>query len=129
VAGTIGAASNNNSGVAGVNWNSMIQPVRVLGKCGGYESDIIDGSRWAAGLPVTGVPNNTTPAKVLNLSLGGGGPCSTAAQNAINALVAAGAVFVVAAGNSAADTSGSTPANCAGVITVAANDRGGDRAF
>lgn len=128
VAGTIGAASNNNSGVAGVNWASMIQPVRVLGKCGGFSSDIIDGARWAAGLAVAGVPANTTPAKVLNLSLGGGGACSAAWQNAINAIVAQGAVFVVAAGNSTADASGFVPANCAGVITVAANDRTGDLA-
>jgi uncharacterized repeat protein (TIGR01451 family) len=107
----------------------MILPVRVLGKCGGFASDIIDGSRWAAGLAVTGVPNNTTPAKVLNLSLGSGGTCSAAWQNAINAIVAQGAVFVVAAGNSNANASGFTPANCASVITVAANDRTGDRAF
>jgi serine protease len=129
VAGTIGAASNNSSGVAGINWASMIQPVRVLGKCGGFTSDIIDGSRWAAGLAVAGVAANTTPAKVLNLSLGGGGACSAAWQNAIDAIVAAGSVFVVAAGNSAANASGFVPANCVGVITVAANDRTGDLAF
>jgi serine protease len=129
VAGTIGAATNNGVGVAGVNWTSMILPVRVLGKCGGYTSDILDGSRWAAGLAVTGVPTNLNLAKVLNLSLGGPGACSTAQQTAINAIVAAGAVFVVAAGNSNADAVGFNPANCSGVITVAANDRGGDRAF
>ena len=37
VAGTIGAASNNGFGVAGINWVSKILPVRVLGKCGGYD--------------------------------------------------------------------------------------------
>ena len=58
VAGTIGAASNNSVGVAGVNWNAKILPVRVLGKCGGYTSDIVDGMRWAAGLSVSGVPAN-----------------------------------------------------------------------
>ena len=73
VAGTIGAASNNGFGVAGINWVSKILPVRVLGKCGGYTSDILDGMRWAAGLAVTGVPTNPNPAKVLNLSLGGSG--------------------------------------------------------
>lgn len=78
VAGTIGAASNNNFGVAGINWVSKILPVRVLGKCGGNTSDIIDGMRWAAGLTVAGVPANPYPAKVLNMSLGGSGACDLA---------------------------------------------------
>ena len=95
VAGTIGAQGNNAIGVAGINWSSRILPVRVLGKCGGYTSDIVDGSRWAAGLAVAGVPANANPAKVLNLSLGGSGTCSVAYQNAFDAIVAAGAVVVV----------------------------------
>ncbi len=129
VAGTIGALSNNGVGVAGVNWNSKILPVRVLGRCGGSFSDVIDGMRWSAGLPVPGVPANDTPAKVLNLSLGGFGACGQSIQTAINNIVAAGSVVVVAAGNSNADASSFVPANCNGVITVAANNRGGDRAF
>jgi len=76
VAGTVGALSNNSTGVAGINWNSKILPVRALGKCGGFTSDIAEAMRWAAGLAVSGVPNNANPAKVLNLSLGGSGPCS-----------------------------------------------------
>ena len=128
VAGTIGAASNNNLGVAGVNWNAKILPIRTLGKCGGFTSDIVDGMRWAAGLAVTGVPANANPAKVLNLSLGGPGACSITEQNAINEIVAAGSTVVVAAGNDNTDASGFSPSSCNGVITVAANDRGGDRA-
>ena len=128
-AGTIGANGNNSLGVAGINWNSKILPVRVLGKCGGYDSDIIDGMNWAAGLPVSGVPANANPAKVLNLSLGGSGTCSTAWQNAINAVTSAGAVVVVAAGNNNADASNYTPASCNGVITVAATNRSGSRAY
>jgi serine protease len=129
VAGTIGAASNNGVGVTGVDWNARILPIRVLGRCGGYTSDIVDGSRWAAGLPVPGVPDNPNPAQVLNLSLQGSGPCSTTEQNAYNEIVAAGTTVVVAAGNSNADVSGTSPANCANVITVAATDRSGDRAY
>ena len=128
-AGTVGAASNNGLGVAGVNWNSKILPVRVLGKCGGYFSDIVDGMRWAAGLSVGGVPDNPNPAQVLNLSLGGFGPCDSTPQNAINAITAAGTTVVVSAGNSNADAGGFTPANCNGVITVAATNRDGGRAF
>ncbi len=129
VAGTIGAASNNGLGVAGINWNSKILPVRVLGKCGGFTSDIADGIRWAAGLSVTGVPANGNPAKVISLSLGGSGSCSSTYQDAINAVIAAGATMVVAAGNSNADVSGFNPASCNGVISVAATDRYGDRAY
>jgi serine protease len=127
-AGTIGAIGDNGLGVAGINWNSMILPVRVLGKCGGSTSDVIDGVRWAAGLPVTGVPNNTHPAKVLNLSLGGPGVCSTAWNQAILDVNSAGTVVVVAAGNNNADASNYTPASCTGVITVAATNQAGGRA-
>jgi serine protease len=128
VAGTIGASSNNDVGVTGINWVSKILPVRVLGKCGGYNSDIIDGMRWAAGLSVSGVPANANPAKVINMSLGGSGSCSSAQQTAINEIVAAGTVIVVAAGNSNSDASNFNPANCNNVITVAATNRNGYRA-
>lgn len=129
VAGTIGAASNNSVGVAGINWNAKVLPVRVLGKCGGYSSDIIDGIRWAAGLSVSGVPANANGARVINMSLGGSGACGTAYQSAINAAVSAGTTVVVAAGNSNADAVNFSPANCANVITVAATNRNGGRAY
>ena len=127
-AGTIGAASNNGVGVAGVNWTSKLLPVRVLGKCGGTTSDIVDAMRWSAGLTVPGVPNNANPAKVLNLSLGGSGACGTTEQNAINAIVTAGTTIVISAGNSNANASGFSPGNCNNVITVAATNRDGSRA-
>jgi serine protease len=127
-AGTIGAASNNSLGVAGINWNSKLLIVRVLGKCGGYTSDIADGISWAAGLAVSGVPNNTNPAKVINISLGGTGSCSAAMQNAVIAINNAGAVVVAAAGNSNFNVSNFTPANCNGVIAVAATGRTGSKA-
>jgi serine protease len=128
VAGTIGAASNNGSGVSGVDWNARILPVRVLGRCGGYTSDIIDGLRWAAGIAVPGVPANPFPARVANLSLGGEGACSGALQSAINDVTARGTVIVVAAGNSNADAANTEPANCSGVIAVGATTRSGGRA-
>jgi serine protease len=129
VAGTIGAASDNGVGVAGINWVSPIVPIRVLGRCGGFTSDIVDGMRWSAGLTVAGVPANTNPAKVLNLSLGGGGACGSSYQNAINAINAAGAIVVIAAGNSNANAANHQPGNCNGVVTVAATDRDGNRTF
>jgi len=128
VAGTIGAASNNGSGVSGIDWNARILPVRVLGRCGGYTSDIIDGIRWAAGIAVPGVPANRLPARVENLSLGGEGACSAALQSAIDDVVARGTVVVVAAGNGNVDAVNTEPANCNGVIAVAATTRSGGRA-
>ncbi len=129
VAGTIGAKTNNSAGVAGINWVSKILPVRVLGKCGGMSSDIADGMRWAAGLAVSGVTPNANPAKVLNLSLGGGGACGTTYQAAVDAVTAAGATVIVAAGNDNADASSYQPASCNGVITVAATNRNGYRSY
>jgi serine protease len=128
VAGTIGVGNSDNPvGVAGVNWHTRVQAVRVLGKCGGSIADINDAIRWAAGLPVPGVPSNPTPARVINMSLGADAPCSASpsTQAAINDAVAAGVTVVVAAGNSAMDASGSMPASCIGPITVAASDARG----
>lgn len=129
VAGTIGAVGDNAAGVAGINWISPILPVRVLGRCGGYTSDIVDGMRWAAGLAVPGVPPNPYKAQVLNLSLSGLGACSQTERDAIQQVTAAGSTVVVAAGNESADASGYAPANCPGVITVAATERYGSRAY
>jgi serine protease len=128
VAGTVAARTNNGAGVAGVAYNAKILPVRVLGKCGGYTSDIADAITWASGGVVAGVPANPNKARVLNLSLGGGGACSATMQNAINGARSRGAVVVAAAGNSAMDVSNASPANCAGVIAVAATGRTGGRA-
>jgi hypothetical protein len=102
--------------------------VRVLGKCGGFTSDIVEGMRWAAGLPVPGVPNNPYPAKVLNLSLGGFGSCPLTYQSAIDAVNSVGGIVVVAAGNSNANAVNFRPASCNGVITVGATNRSGVRA-
>ncbi|MEP7208772.1 MAG: S8 family serine peptidase, partial [Casimicrobiaceae bacterium] len=136
VAGTIGAATNNGAGVAGVNPVSAILPARVLGKCGGYISDIADAIRWSVGIPVPGIPNNPNPARVLNLSMGGYAcdangqncGCDATSQAAINDALATNAVVVVAAGNSNRPAVESAPGNCNGVITVGATGRAGQRA-
>ncbi|MGP3637948.1 S8 family serine peptidase [Streptomyces sp. 24-1644] len=130
VAGTIGATANNSKGVAGIAYSAKIQPVRVLGKCGGSSSDIADAITWASGGTVPGVAANATPSKVINLSLGGASAtCPSVYQTAINGAVSRGTTVVVAAGNSNANASGFTPANCAGVINVASTSREGNRSF
>ncbi len=123
IAGQIAAVTNNSVGVAGLNWNAKILPVRVSGKCGALLSDILDGIRWAAGLPVEGVPTNTNPAKVINLSFGGDRACSSSYQTVIDEITAAGSLLVVAAGNSQGfgdDLQLRRPADCQGVLAVGA---------
>jgi serine protease len=128
VSGTIAAVTNNGAGVAGVAFGAKVVPVRVLGRGGGSTADIADAIIWASGGTVPGVPTNPNPARVINMSLGGGGACGTTTQNAINSARSRGTVVVVAAGNSNTNVSTATPANCAGVVAVAAVGRTGGRA-
>jgi serine protease len=128
VAGTIAATTHNGKGVAGIAYNATVQPVRVLGKCGGTTADIIDAITWSSGGSVQGVPANPNPADVINMSLGGGGACDAGTQSAINGAVSRGTTVVVAAGNSNANAANFNPASCTNVITVAASDREGNRA-
>ena len=118
-ASLVGAAGNEGVGMAGVTWGAKILPVRVLGKCGGFDSDILAGMRWAAGIAVPGVPLNPNPARVLNMSLGSSGACTLSYQDVINQLgrLSTPVVVVAAAGNSTGSAVG-TPASCAGVLAV-----------
>jgi serine protease len=118
VAGIVGAATNNDAGMAGAGWNVRVMPVRVLGKCFGYTSDIQAAMRWAAGLRVDGVPDNPNPVQIINLSLGGTATCNPAWSSAVADVTARGVTIVAAAGNSAGRAA-SAPANCPGVIGVA----------
>ena len=122
VTGLVAANSNNGQWVAGIDWAAKILPVRVLGKCGGHDSDIIDGIAWAAGLAVPGAPANPYPAQVINLSLGGTDPCNPAYHSVFGSALAHGVTraIVAAAGNDGADVSTTEPANCSEVIAVAA---------
>ncbi|MFM9881838.1 MAG: S8 family peptidase [Burkholderiales bacterium] len=130
--GIIAANANNGNHITGIDWNAKIVPVRVLGKCGGYTADIIDGVRWAAGLSVPGVLANTHPANIINMSLGGIGACSAEEQLAINQALAQPNLkaIVTAAGNNDPGRSSlnTAPGNCTNVVTVAASDYYGSRA-
>lgn len=128
VAGTIAEVTGNGVGGAGVAPNARVVPVRVLGHCGGYTSDIADAIVWAAGGSVPGVAANPHPAEVINMSLGGSRSCPQETQDAINRAVALGTTVVVAAGNDNEDAANHSPASCANVITVAATGYAGQRA-
>ncbi len=128
MAGLIAAATQNGSGMAGTGRHVRILPVRVLGKCGGFTSDIADGIRWAAGLPVSGVPANPNPARIISLSLGGSSAtCSRTYQDAITAARNRGAIVVSSAGNDGLGVG--DPANCSGVIAVGGLDHDGHKAY
>lgn len=128
VAGTVAAVTGNGLGVAGTAFGAKVQPLRVLGRGGGFASDIADAIVWAAGGRVAGVPDNPTPAQVINLSLGSFGTCDPMTRQSIDRAIANGATVVVAAGNSNDDVARYRPANCPGVIAVAATTASGSRA-
>ncbi len=127
-AGTIGAATNNDYGVAGVDWKAKLLPVRVLGVKGGDIFDIAAGMTWATGGAVPGSRQNTTPAVVVNMSLGGTSDASPTYQDAIDQGNNRGAVFVIAAGNSNEDAQRTIPCIQQGVICVGATRFSGTRA-
>jgi len=137
VAGVLGALTNNldngghGVGIAGMTWNPYILPVRALGKCGGYDSDIITGMQWAAGVPLppsaVNVPSNPYPASIINLSLGGSdsnlapgerNKCSAAYRMIIDVLNAKGVLIVASAGNGTPTEVVDVPGVCSGVLTV-----------
>ncbi len=122
IAGMLFANTDNSAGVAAMNWQGRVLPVRVATKCGADVSDIVDGMRWAAGLQVPGLPINPNPARVINISFGGTGVC-TPYQSTIDELRALGIVVVAAAGNEW--TTPTRPAKCPGVVGVAALNRDG----
>lgn len=127
VAGIVAAERNNGRGGSGVAPGARVLSVRVLGKCGGFTSDIAAAIRWAAGESVGGVPDNPNPAQVINMSLGSTGSCGTAFRTAVRAAQDRGAVVVAAAGNEGSPISSASPANCPGVISVVATNPSGTR--
>ncbi len=129
VAGTIGALTNNQLGVAGVAGAPdqtgkrpiKVIPIRVLDSSGGgTDADIIEAIKFAAGLPNRSgvVLSDAERAKVINLSLGGPG-FSASVQDAINQARAQDVVIVAAAGNDGTAEK-IYPAANEGVIAVSA---------
>ncbi len=101
-------------------YGAYLLPVRVIGKCSGYVSDIVAGMYWAAGMSnsaIADVPVNPFPAQVLNLSLGSQAPCTQTEQDAVTAISQDGHLVVVAAGNDGGPID--APANCTGTLSVA----------
>ncbi|MFL5349866.1 MAG: S8 family peptidase [Hyalangium sp.] len=117
VAGTIAQATNNGEGVAGVAFEATLMPVKVLNHFGsGTSADIVDAIRFAA----------DKGAKVINMSLGGGG-YSKAMADAVEYARKKGVTVVAAAGN-AARGKVEYPAAYPGSVAVAAVGPDGTRA-
>jgi serine protease len=123
---TVFASGQEAEGVAGVAWNARVMPLRVLGRSGGADADVIDALEYAAGLSNGCNVFPANRADVVNMSLGGGG-FSDAFQAAIHAVRARGVTVVAAAGNGSSTTP-SYPAAFDGVIAVAATDYERNRA-
>ena len=126
VASILAARHDNEWGMKGVAQNCSLLPVRVLGLCRmGYASDVADAIVWAAGGAIDEVPSNPNPAKIISLSLAGQGECPDYLQSAVTQAEELGAVVIAAAGNNNRNVSGFFPANCKGVVAVAASTRDG----
>lgn len=125
------AATDNQFGIASaVPSGVSIMPIRVLGRCGGSTTDIVDALLWAGGIDVPGVPSNPTPAMVINASLGGGfAGCEPAERDAIAQLKAKGVVLVAAAGNETDDAKFYSPSGCADAFVVAASGMTGKMSY
>ena len=129
VMGIVGA-SDNDIGVVGVAPNVKLLPVRVLGPYGGTVSDIIAGIKWAAGIHMSGVPDNPHPANVINMSIGGSsGGCDSDTEAALAAAKAKGITVVTAAGNDNGAAANSYPGNCYPTINIGASGKQGKPSF
>ena len=118
VAGTVGATTDNMTGVAGVTWATKIMPLRVLGFLGGTSYDINQAILYASGLDNDSGTVPTQRADIINMSLGGA-DYSAADQDVINQARAAGVIIIAAAGNES-DSAPSYPAGYDGVVSVSA---------
>ena len=123
VAGIIGAAGNNGVGVAGVNWDVELMPLKFLNANGsGTTADAIEALLYA----------NANGADLTNNSWADA-PFSQAMLDAINQADAAGSLFVAAAGNDGLDRDTYTDYPAAyeapNVVVTAATDSNDVRAW
>jgi serine protease len=115
-------AANGVDGVYGVNPSAKILPIRLFGACSMSRSDLLDAISWAAGFPVAGVPDNPTPANIINMSIAGGLSVCGADLQALISRVIEKKIFIVAAAGNNFHKPLPEPANCNGVISVGALD-------
>jgi len=113
-AGTIGAATNNLTGVAGVTWSNPIMPLVVVDSTGSAAySNIASAIQYAA----------DHGARIINISIGGTSP-SSAIQSAVNYAWDKGSVVFASAGNGGGSAP-YYPAGCTSVVAVSATEPNG----
>ena len=118
VSGIVAAATDNDRGISGMDWEGMVLPLKVLLASGvGSDSDLAEAIRYAA----------DQGADVINMSLGGASDdgCPAYVQAAVDYAHAKGVVLVAAAGNHVGSDVNTEmcPANCNHVLGVAATER------
>jgi serine protease len=132
VTGTVGEATNNAIGVAGVAFNVKIMPVKVLdgewdvifgAPNEGTDETVSRGLRYAA----------DNGAKVINMSLGRTGAAAPAVEEAVRYAVSRGSFVVISAGNSFEDGNpvevlAQIASRVSGAVSVAAVGRSLERA-
>lgn len=130
VSSVIAAKNNNGVGIVAANDDGDVElvPVRVLGRTGGKDSDIIDGIYWSAGMSVPDVEDISAPVDIINMSLGGidSNGCSAALQEAIDYAYERGITVVVAAGNDSIDVKNFSTGSCDNILTVGAHTLSGE---
>jgi subtilisin family serine protease len=117
VAGILGAVGNNGAGVAGVNWQVQLAPLKFIDSHGvGTVGAVIEGLQWAISKGIRISNNSWTDAGYEQIL-----------YDAVQRAQAAGHIFVAAAGNNSrnTDTAPVYPAdfNLDNVVSVAASDR------
>lgn len=129
VAGTISAHGNNESGIAGVTWNTRIMALKFLsGKGSGPVSAAIECMDYIIALKERG--ENIV---VVNTSWGSSSN-SELLNNAISAAADTGIIISAAAGNSSRDTDGAKPlypaaSNLSSIVAVAATNQDDELAY
>jgi len=127
IAGIIAANANNSLGIAGVDWNCKIMPLRCIGKYGGVLSDIIEALKYSAGIMNVSGTLPDTPAKIINLCIGSR-EYSRSLEDILTEINIKKIIVVCAAGN---ENTGDSfyPAAYTSTIAVSAVDYSDNKAY
>ncbi len=127
-AGTIGAAGNNGTGIAGIGWKAQIMPLKFMTHETGYINRAIECINYALAIKEA----NNYPRMIFNISWGFEGTFPQSLYNAFVAAQEAGVIMVCSAGNGGknADVTAHWPSsfNMDNIIRVGASDANDQKA-